>query len=195
MKYCPGSYKWLIPLSSTGTKVSSVKAVDKDVRYQNNQFSYSIMGGNVDQSFKIDPQTGDIQTARSLDRETISGYSLTVGAIDTGLPPQTGSATVQIEVLDVNDNGPIFDPPQVSAGLCGLKLLLNGFLLVGGRKSDGKRAAAHKSDGAERQRPRFAPQRGSIHLHASGGQGEGLCANRQAQRIDHHHSENRSGGE
>ncbi|KAI8035371.1 hypothetical protein M5D96_011814 [Drosophila gunungcola] len=75
-----------------GTKVTTVKAIDKDVRPQNNQFSYSIINGNLKQSFKIDVQT----------------------AIDTGLPPQTGSATVHIELEDVNDNGPTFTPEALS---------------------------------------------------------------------------------
>lgn len=96
-----------------GTKVIAVKAVDKDVRPQNNQFSYSIIGGNTAQTFKIDPQTGEIETSKSLDRETIPMYSLIVGGIDTGLPPQTGTTTVKIIVTDINDSGPIFDPPQV----------------------------------------------------------------------------------
>lgn len=84
--------------ASIGTKIIAVKAVDKDVRAQNNQFSYSIIGGNTNQSFKVDPQTGFIETARMLDRETISEYSVLIGAIDTGLPPQTGTATVLISV-------------------------------------------------------------------------------------------------
>ncbi|KAK4886263.1 hypothetical protein RN001_002534 [Aquatica leii] len=96
-----------------GSKVTVVKAVDKDVRPQNNQFSYSIIGGNTEQAFKIDPQSGEIETTRSLDRESIPIYTLTVGAIDTGLPPQTGSATVKVYLTDVNDNGPIFDPSDV----------------------------------------------------------------------------------
>lgn len=95
-----------------GTKVLTVKAVDKDVRPQNNQFSYSIIGGNTEQAFKIDPHTGEIETARTLDRETIPIYTLTVGGIDTGFPPETGTATVKIEVGDVNDNGPTFMPQQ-----------------------------------------------------------------------------------
>ncbi|CAH1977280.1 unnamed protein product [Acanthoscelides obtectus] len=96
-----------------GTKVLTVKAVDKDVRTQNNQFSYSIINGNTERTFKIDPQTGDIQTARNLDRETIPFYTLIIGAIDTGVPPQTGTATVKIQVGDINDNGPIFEPAEV----------------------------------------------------------------------------------
>nr|XP_012234819.1 PREDICTED: cadherin-related tumor suppressor [Linepithema humile] len=96
-----------------GTRMLTVRAVDKDIKPQNNQFSYSIIGGNVDQAFKIDPQTGDIETAKHLDRETVPAYDLTIGAIDTGSPPQTGTTMVHIELQDVNDNGPIFDPPEV----------------------------------------------------------------------------------
>lgn len=99
--------------ATIGTKVITVKAVDKDVRPLNNQFSYSIIGGNTDQAFKVDPQTGDIETARQLDRETIPMYTLTLGGIDTGLPPQTGTTTVKIMLTDINDNGPVFDPPNV----------------------------------------------------------------------------------
>ncbi|CAH0406955.1 unnamed protein product [Chilo suppressalis] len=92
-----------------GQEVIQVKAVDKDVRPQNNQFSYSIIGGNINQEFKIDPQSGEIEVSRYLDRETIPMYSLIVGAIDTGIPPQTGTTTVKITLTDINDNGPLFD--------------------------------------------------------------------------------------
>lgn len=92
-----------------GQVAIQVQAVDKDVRPQNNQFSYSIIAGNVNQDFKIDPQTGEIEVARQLDRETSPAYSLIVGAIDTGAPPQTGTATVKIALTDINDNGPLFD--------------------------------------------------------------------------------------
>lgn len=92
-----------------GHEIIQVQAVDKDVRPQNNQFSYSIIGGNIEQSFKIDPQNGKIEVARKLDREKLPAYSLIVGAIDTGSPPQTGTATVKIMLTDINDNGPIFD--------------------------------------------------------------------------------------
>lgn len=95
--------------ASIGQEVIQVQAIDKDVRPQNNQFSFSIIGGNSDQHFKIDPQTGEIEVAHQLDRETVPTYSLIVGAIDTGSPPQTGTATVKVTLTDINDNGPIFD--------------------------------------------------------------------------------------
>lgn len=84
--------------AAIGTKIIAVKAVDKDVRAQNNQFSYSIIGGNTNHSFKIDPQTGFIESAKILDRESIAEYNVLIGAIDTGLPPQTGTATVLIKI-------------------------------------------------------------------------------------------------
>lgn len=98
---------------NVGTRVVTVRAIDKDVRPQNNQFSYSIIGGNAGQAFKVDPQSGDVETAKLLDRETLSSYELIIGAIDTGTPPQTGSVTVKIELLDVNDNGPVFDSAEI----------------------------------------------------------------------------------
>lgn len=95
--------------ANIGTKVIFVKAVDKDVKPQNNQFAYSIIGGNTDHSFKVDPQTGQIETSRKLDREKTPTYSLIVGAIDTGIPPQTGTTLVKIQLGDINDNGPTFE--------------------------------------------------------------------------------------
>ncbi|MCL4137791.1 UNVERIFIED_CONTAM: hypothetical protein GTU68_008333, partial [Idotea baltica] len=96
-----------------GTRVYTVNAVDSDVRPQNNQFTYTIIGGNFGQVFKVDPQTGVIETTAHLDRETIQVYNLTVGAIDNGTPSQTGTTLVQVILEDVNDNGPQFDPPDI----------------------------------------------------------------------------------
>ncbi|XP_063236115.1 cadherin-related tumor suppressor [Bacillus rossius redtenbacheri] len=96
--------------AAAGTQIVQVKAVDKDVRPQNNQFSYSIIGGNIGHVFKVDPQTGEVETTSRLDRETSAEYLLTVGAIDTGTPPQTGTTMVRISVSDINDNGPVLDP-------------------------------------------------------------------------------------
>ncbi|XP_059476479.1 cadherin-related tumor suppressor [Neocloeon triangulifer] len=96
----------------TGTSVLGVTAVDKDVRPQNNQFSYSIIGGNTGQAFKVDPHSGIIETSAQLDRERNPEYSLVVGAIDTGSPPQTGTTMVRIMLDDINDNGPMLEPPD-----------------------------------------------------------------------------------
>lgn len=52
---------------------------------------------------------GQVTLAKHLDRETTSKYTLTVLAHDAGLAQQlSATSTVQIEVLDENDNSPEF---------------------------------------------------------------------------------------
>ncbi|XP_022254786.1 cadherin-related tumor suppressor-like [Limulus polyphemus] len=96
-----------------GSKVITVSAVDKDVNPENSHFAYSIIAGNINQVFGIDHQSGTIYTAGQLDRESLAIYNLTIAAVDNGSPPQTGTTIVKVLVTDVNDNAPIFDPPDV----------------------------------------------------------------------------------
>ena len=51
---------------------------------------------------------GYISTSTPLDRETTSSYKLTVKAADNGNPSLTSTATVYINVNDLNDNSPVF---------------------------------------------------------------------------------------
>ncbi|XP_023559799.1 protocadherin alpha-7-like [Octodon degus] len=48
----------------------------------------------------------------TLDRESTPGYALIVTARDGGSPPLSASATVSVEVADVNDNAPVFAQPE-----------------------------------------------------------------------------------
>ncbi|XP_067423451.1 protocadherin gamma-A10-like [Emydura macquarii macquarii] len=49
-----------------------------------------------------------VVTDRALDREQVSEYNITVIATDRGIPPLSSNKTVFIEVLDKNDNRPVF---------------------------------------------------------------------------------------
>ena len=89
--------------------VTSVFAVDQDVRPRNSQFSYSILQGNEEESFEVDPKLGAIRTVKHLDREKVARYQLVVAAIDSGSPAQTGTTQVVIDLSDVNDNPPILE--------------------------------------------------------------------------------------
>ncbi|XP_049764628.1 cadherin-related tumor suppressor-like [Schistocerca cancellata] len=92
--------------AAPGALVATVRATDSDVRPHNNHFSYSIIAGNAQHAFKVDPATGVVETTSRLDREVTPAYALVLGAIDTGTPPQTGTATLRVRVTDINDNGP-----------------------------------------------------------------------------------------
>ena len=95
--------------AAVGAGVIAVEATDKDEQQQNNQFTYSILDGNDGDVFKVHQQSGQIETTKKLDREKVAIYNLTVGAIDNGSPPQTGTTAVLVTITDVNDNGPTFD--------------------------------------------------------------------------------------
>ncbi|KAG7478673.1 protocadherin Fat 4-like [Solea senegalensis] len=83
-----------------------VSALDEDLGV-NGQLSYSIQNGNRDGSFSITPN-GTFQILHSLDREKESLYIITITAVDSGLPPLTGTLTVHVIVDDVNDHRPEF---------------------------------------------------------------------------------------
>ncbi|XP_058883158.1 protocadherin Fat 1-like isoform X5 [Acipenser ruthenus] len=90
-----------------GQSVITVIAEDADGP-SNNHIHYSIVNGNQGSPFTIDSVSGEVKVARWLDREKISGYTLTVQATDNGSPPKSNTTTINIDVSDVNDNPPAF---------------------------------------------------------------------------------------
>ncbi|XP_069619784.1 protocadherin gamma-B7-like isoform X39 [Ranitomeya imitator] len=54
---------------------------------------------------------------KSLDREKLSLYELTLTASDGGKPSKTGTATIKVTVIDVNDNFPKFDQDRYRISL------------------------------------------------------------------------------
>lgn len=89
----------------------------------------SSIGENSD--FAINAQTGAITTTKLLDRETQSGYLLTVTARDNGNPPLSDSTDVEISVADVNDNAPKFLKPAYSGSVSEDALVGTSVLQVG----------------------------------------------------------------
>ncbi|XP_040530390.1 cadherin-23 isoform X4 [Gallus gallus] len=90
-------------------KVVRLNCTDADVGL-NAELSYFITGGNQDGKFSVGFRDGVVRTVVSLDRETVASYALILEAIDNGPTGnrRTGTATVYVTVLDVNDNRPIF---------------------------------------------------------------------------------------
>ncbi|KFM65286.1 Protocadherin-like wing polarity protein stan, partial [Stegodyphus mimosarum] len=93
--------------SPVGTTVLVVEASDGDVG-ENSRITYS-MDEDVPE-FRIDPATGAVVTTRLLNREEMAGYTIVVTAMDNGSPPLADTTNVEIEISDVNDNPPNFDP-------------------------------------------------------------------------------------
>lgn len=97
------------------TPLIRLKVTDKD-EGKNAQVFLEIVGGNEGGEFKINPESGVLYTAVKLDYEQKSLYSLTVSAIDQGNAGtrKQSSAKVKINIIDYNDNDPVFDKPDMS---------------------------------------------------------------------------------
>ncbi len=97
--------------SEVGTIVGQVTATDEDLPAQS--LTYTITDGNTDGAFAINPTTGQITVANpnALDYETTLPYSLTVRVTDNGSPVQNDTATVTINLIDVNEEPAFQDAP------------------------------------------------------------------------------------
>ena len=93
--------------SPVGKLVHVFEASDEDSG-QNGRVSYFLGGTAQRSSFHLDSSTGALTLAAELDRELRDRISLVVSAVDGGVPSLTSSTTVNIQVLDENDNAPTF---------------------------------------------------------------------------------------
>nr|CAD7198839.1 unnamed protein product [Timema douglasi] len=114
--YSLNSLPMKIGLSDNPTNKCSflqVTATDAD-ETSNSQVLYHIVDGNHDNAFVIEPPfSGLVKTNIVLDREIRDTYKLTVIATDEGVPQLTGTSTLRISIVDVNDNPPTFPPHSV----------------------------------------------------------------------------------
>ncbi|XP_026877781.2 protocadherin-12 isoform X1 [Electrophorus electricus] len=111
-----------------GYHVLTLKAHDADLDLSG-RVSYSIRESNelgtATASFSVHPTSGAVIAQKSLDYEESPTYSFIVEAIDHGYPPLTSSATVIIEVLDVNDNHPVINEPLPKKGIAVVSVPVN----------------------------------------------------------------------
>nr|XP_061786274.1 protocadherin alpha-C2-like [Nerophis lumbriciformis] len=98
--------------TAKGERFSLSNAVDPDVG-SNTVKTYHL---SESEHFDIEVQTGregtqfaDLILKRSLDREQQAVHSLVLTAVDGGKPPRSGTAKIIVQVLDTNDNAPLFD--------------------------------------------------------------------------------------
>ncbi|XP_062429972.1 protocadherin Fat 4 [Rhea pennata] len=94
---------------SVGTVVRTVSARDRDAA-MNGLIRYNISSGNEAGIFAINTSTGALTLAKPLDFELCRKHELTLTATDGGWVSRTGSCSVTVNVIDVNDNSPVFSP-------------------------------------------------------------------------------------
>uniref|UniRef100_A0A0F8AX71 Protocadherin alpha-8 n=1 Tax=Larimichthys crocea TaxID=215358 RepID=A0A0F8AX71_LARCR len=103
-----------------GASVFSVKAFDCDEN-DNALISYHILrdgreGNKLAPFLNINSENGDISALKSFDFETLKTFQFQVVATDSGTPSQSSNVTVNVFILDQNDNAPVILYPVSSNG-------------------------------------------------------------------------------
>ncbi len=108
--FTPSSVTQSVPEDAEiGSNVTVVPATDKDSGF-NKELRYSLRG--EEGKFFIDPVSGMVSVAGALDRETKAEYNLLVVAEDQGRPARSATASLLVQVSDINDNIPKFSEAE-----------------------------------------------------------------------------------
>ncbi|XP_041845597.1 protocadherin alpha-2-like isoform X8 [Melanotaenia boesemani] len=94
--------------TNIGTTLLTMTATDSDEGV-NGQIIYSFTERghlNLDETFSLNNNTGEILVKGNIDYEENQAYEIRVQARDKGTPPRSTHSKILVEVIDVNDNAP-----------------------------------------------------------------------------------------
>ncbi|MGH0125783.1 UNVERIFIED_CONTAM: hypothetical protein FKN15_051024 [Acipenser sinensis] len=95
-----------------GTTLISVSAVDPD-KGPNGQVTYQLLNLPLGGYVRLeDPSAGKILANRTVDFEQVQWLNFTVRAQDQGAPPRFSELPIFLQIIDINDNNPVFSQPS-----------------------------------------------------------------------------------
>ncbi|XP_020498272.3 protocadherin alpha-3-like [Labrus bergylta] len=110
---------YLVENNVAGASIFSVSATDEDIN-ENAAISYHIVregSQNGMTSFiNVNSENGHITALKSFDFETVKTFQFQVVATDSGTPSLSSNVTVNVFILDQNDNAPVILYPVSSNG-------------------------------------------------------------------------------
>ncbi|XP_020498309.2 protocadherin alpha-8 isoform X10 [Labrus bergylta] len=106
--------------SPVGTVLYTLSADDPDVE-ENAKITFSVVNisnkNNIIQSvINLNSETGDIVSLQSFNYEELKTFQFKVQATDSGVPPLSSNVTVNVLILDENDNNPTILAPYSEHG-------------------------------------------------------------------------------
>ncbi|XP_051774557.1 protocadherin alpha-3-like isoform X33 [Ctenopharyngodon idella] len=105
--------------SQIGAVIHTVSALDPDVG-DNARITYSLLesskSGPVTSMININSDSGDIHSLQSFNYEQMKTFEFKVQATDSGVPPLSSNVTVNVFILDENDNSPGILAPYSELG-------------------------------------------------------------------------------
>ncbi|KAM9834847.1 protocadherin-10-like isoform 2-T2 [Syngnathus typhle] len=170
-----------------GAYIHAVTALDPDIG-QNALISYSILeceiqGMSVKTYVSINEETGYLYALRSFDYEQLKDFTFVVQAKDAGTPELVTNATVNIIIVDQNDNAPLWLAPMAKNGTAKEPLPRSaepGYLVT--------RIVAMDADDGENARLSYSIQRGNENrmFRMDWRTGELRTARRVSAKRHHH---------
>ncbi|XP_047716878.1 protocadherin gamma-A3 isoform X19 [Prionailurus viverrinus] len=100
--------------ATAGREIALINVHDRDSG-KNGQVTVFVLGNVPFNLEKSIDQYYRLVTARSLDREQVSEYNITLRATDGGSPPLSTNIHITLHVADINDNPPAFSQASYSA--------------------------------------------------------------------------------
>ncbi|XP_075902440.1 protocadherin gamma-C3-like [Nelusetta ayraudi] len=111
---------YLMENNVAGASILSVTASDNDLN-ENAAILYHItrgdgLQGDMTSFLNVNSETGQISALKSFDYETLKTFQFQVVATDSGSPSLSSNVTVNVFILDQNDNAPVILFPLSSNG-------------------------------------------------------------------------------
>uniref|UniRef100_A0A665UKB6 Protocadherin alpha-2-like n=1 Tax=Echeneis naucrates TaxID=173247 RepID=A0A665UKB6_ECHNA len=106
--------------SPTGAVIATITAFDTDLD-SNAKLSYTLLDSSpknipISSVVNINSETGDIVSLQSFNYEELKTFQFKVQATDSGVPPLSSNVTVNVFILDENDNSPSVLAPYSDHG-------------------------------------------------------------------------------
>ncbi|XP_068443111.1 protocadherin alpha-2-like isoform X7 [Clinocottus analis] len=106
--------------SPVGSVIHTINAFDPDLN-SNSKLTYKLLENSqrnipISSMLNINSETGDIVSLQSFNYEELKSFQFKVQATDSGVPPLSSNVTVNVLVLDENDNSPTILAPYSEHG-------------------------------------------------------------------------------
>ncbi|XP_035265776.1 protocadherin alpha-8-like isoform X6 [Anguilla anguilla] len=106
--------------SPVGSVIYTVSAYDPDLN-ENAKVSYSLLGTSVKgasplATVNVNSVSGEIYSLKTFNFEEVKSFQFLVQATDSGVPPLSSNVSVNVFILDENDNSPAVLPPYSDQG-------------------------------------------------------------------------------
>ncbi|XP_034400028.1 protocadherin alpha-3-like [Cyclopterus lumpus] len=116
----PVIYVYVKENSPVGSVIHTINAFDPDLN-SNSKLSYKLLENSprnikISSILNINSETGDIVSLQSFNYEELNTFQFKVQATDSGVPPLSSNVTVNVLVLDENDNSPTILAPYSEHG-------------------------------------------------------------------------------